>query len=155
MPQAQTAGPSMSDVTIPPSRTASLLPLQIVVGLFLALRLAMHVLAAPLGDETYYWFWGQHPSLSYYDHPPLHAWLLGLVSNLGWWPFSIRALTWITLGGTFWIFWLWSARLAPANRARQFWLIAAIYLASPLFFMMTLVSYNDHLLIFFCLASAH
>jgi MFS family permease len=147
-------GTTMTDAQALPHRKPSPLPLQIVVGLFLALRLVMHFLAAPLGDETYYWFWGQRPDLSYYDHPPLHAWLLGLVSLFGWWPFSTRALTWLTLGGTFWLFWLFAQRLAPDDAPRRFWLTAAVYLASPLFFAMTLVSYHDHLLIFLCLASA-
>ena len=31
-------------------------------------------------DEAYYWMWGQHPALSYYDHPPLNSWLLSLSS---------------------------------------------------------------------------
>lgn len=144
----------MTDAPTLPSRKPSLLPLQTVVGLFMVLRLVMHLLGAPLGDETYYWFWGQHPDLSYYDHPPLHAWLLGIASILGWWPISIRILTWVTLGGTLWVFWLFAKRLAPENPQQRFWLTAAIYLASPLFFAMTLVSYHDHLLIFFCLASA-
>jgi MFS family permease len=134
--------------------TRSLLPLQVVVALFVALRLVMHLFAGPLGDETYYWFWGQYPDLSYYDHPPLHAWLLGIVSLFGWWPLSIRILTWLTLGGTFWLFWLFAQRLAPEAPEERFWVTAAIYLASPLFFAMTLVSYHDHLLIFLCLASA-
>ncbi|RYE88635.1 MAG: phospholipid carrier-dependent glycosyltransferase, partial [Hyphomicrobiales bacterium] len=131
-----------------------LLPLQAVVGLFLLFRLVMHVFGAPLGDETYYWYWGQHPDLSYFDHPPLHAWLLGVVSIFGWWPISIRILTWLTLGGTFWLFWLFARRLAPEAPEERFWMTAAIYLASPLFFAMTLVSYHDHLLIFLCLAAA-
>jgi hypothetical protein len=25
----------------------------------------------PIGDEAYYWLWGQHMALSYFDHPPL------------------------------------------------------------------------------------
>lgn len=133
--------------------TRSLLPLQVAVGLFLVLRLVMHLFAAPLGDETYYWFWGQHPDLSYFDHPPLHAWLLGVVSLFGWWPLSIRILTWATLGGTLWLFWLFARRLAPGAPEERFWITAAIYLASPLFFAMTLVSYHDHLLIFLCLAA--
>lgn len=29
-------------------------------------------------DEAYYWVWGQNPQLSYFDHPPLVGWLLGL-----------------------------------------------------------------------------
>ncbi|MBD3321998.1 MAG: phospholipid carrier-dependent glycosyltransferase, partial [Chitinivibrionales bacterium] len=26
-------------------------------------------------DEAYYWEWGQHLALSYFDHPPLTAWI--------------------------------------------------------------------------------
>lgn len=35
------------------------------------------------GDESYYWFWGQHPQLSYFDHPGMVGWLtwLGSVFN--------------------------------------------------------------------------
>lgn len=113
----------------------------------------MHGLGAPLGDETYYWYWGQHPDFSYYDHPPLHAWLMGLVSLFGWWPISPRILTWVTLGGTLWLFWLYARRYAPSEASLRFWQTSALYLASPLFFAMTLVSYHDHLLILLCLAS--
>src|SRR5262245_33285905 len=28
-----------------------------------------------VSDEAYYWMWGQHPELSYFDHPPLNAWM--------------------------------------------------------------------------------
>lgn len=131
----------------------SLLPYQFVVAAFLLLRLVMHALGAPLGDETYYWYWGQHPDLSYYDHPPLHAWLMGLVSVFGWWPISPRILTWATLGGTLCLFWLYARRYAPTEASLRFWQTSALYLASPLFFAMTLVSYHDHLLILLCLAS--
>lgn len=134
----------------------SVLALQIVVAAFLALRLYMHLNADPFGDEAYYWLWGQKLGLSYFDHPPLHAWLLRLVSVVfGWNQLSVRILTWFTLAGTLWIFWLWSRRLAPADPELFFWRTAAVYLASPLFFALTLVSYNDHLLVFLCLASAH
>ena len=27
-------------------------------------------------DEAYYWYWAQNPQLSYYDHPPMVAWLI-------------------------------------------------------------------------------
>jgi 4-amino-4-deoxy-L-arabinose transferase-like glycosyltransferase len=29
-------------------------------------------------DETYYWFWSEHLHLSYFDHPPMVAWLIKL-----------------------------------------------------------------------------
>jgi hypothetical protein len=138
------------------TRRRSVLALQIVVAGFLALRLFMHINADPFGDETYYWLWGQKPGLSYFDHPPLHAWLLRLVQMVfGWNQLSVRILTWFTLAGSLFIFYLWARRLAPADPRHYFWRAAAVYLASPLFFALTLVSYNDHLLVFLCLASAH
>lgn len=138
------------------TQRSSVLALQIVVASFLALRLYMHLNGDPFGDETYYWLWGQKLGLSYFDHPPLHAWLLRLVETaFGWNQLSVRILTWFTLAGTLWIFWLWSKRLSPADPRQHFWRAAAVYFASPLFFALTLVSYNDHLLVFLCLASAH
>lgn len=32
----------------------------------------------PLDDEVYYWSWSKSPQLSYYDHPGMVAWLIGL-----------------------------------------------------------------------------
>lgn len=29
-------------------------------------------------DEAYYWVWGHHPQLSYFDHPPAVGWLMWL-----------------------------------------------------------------------------
>jgi 4-amino-4-deoxy-L-arabinose transferase-like glycosyltransferase len=45
---------------------------------FILLRLVFWFATFPNPDEAYYWLWGQHPALSYYDHPPLEAWLQGL-----------------------------------------------------------------------------
>src|SRR4051794_30260911 len=74
-----------------------LAPVQIAVAVLLALRLYFDFAAPPLGDEAYYWMWGQRPALSYFDHPPLHAWLLGVVSIVGGWNnFSLRVLTWFS-----------------------------------------------------------
>ncbi|MHB1109812.1 MAG: hypothetical protein ACYCZU_05790, partial [Devosia sp.] len=80
----------------------SVLALQIVVGIFIALKLWFDLGVDPMGDEAYYWMWGQHLALSYFDHPPLQGWLLGVVAQLfGWHPFNTRLLTWLTLFGTF------------------------------------------------------
>lgn len=128
---------------------------QFAVGLLLALKLWMSLMAPPVGDEAYYWMWGQRLAWSYFDHPPLHAWLLGAMSLFGWNAFSLRALTWVTLAGTLWIFWLWARRLKPEDPGAWWWPSVAIYLASPLFFAMTTVAFHDHLLIFLALASAH
>lgn len=137
-------------------RTGPLWPVQAVVAFFILLRVYVDFAMPPIGDEAYYWMWGQKLALSYFDHPPLHAWLLRAMDLLfGWNLLSLRALTWLTLGGTLAIFWSWARRLAPANPEDWFWRAAAIYLASPLFFAMTSISFHDHLLIFLCLAAAH
>ena len=128
---------------------------QAAVAVLLALRLWLSVMAPPVGDEAYYWMWGQRLGWSYLDHPPLHAWLLSAMSVFGWNVFSLRALTWLTLAGTLWIFWLWAKRLKPEDPGAWWWPSAALYLATPLFFTMTWLAFHDHLLIFLSLASAH
>lgn len=129
---------------------------QAAFGLLIALRVGLDIWVPPIGDEAYYWMWGQKPAWSYLDHPPLHAWLLHIVGLvLGWNLFSLRALTWLTLGGTLWIVWLWAKRLKPDDPGAWFWPSAAVYLASPLFFIMSAISFHDHLLIFLCLLTVH
>ncbi|KOR27793.1 hypothetical protein TI03_06155 [Achromatium sp. WMS1] len=61
----------------------------------------------PLGlDEAYYWYWSQYPDLSYFDHPPLLAWLMWISTNLGdQREFFVRIggflLSWLGLGCSF------------------------------------------------------
>ena len=146
----------MKDSAAPLATTRVLWPLQLAVGLLLLLRIVFFAFAPPIGDEAYYWLWGQRPALSYLDHPPLHAWLLWAMSQLfGWNSLSLRALTWLTLAVTVWVIWAWSKRLAPAAPKPWFWSALLIYLASPLFFVMGALSFNDHLLVVLCLVSAH
>ena len=129
---------------------------QVAFGLLLAVKIYFEFAAAPIGDEAYYWIWGQKLAWSYFDHPPLHAWLLRLMNLLfGWNLFAIRALTWFTFAGTLWIFWDWAKRLKPEDPQAWFWPSAAIYLASPMFFMMSSIVFHDHLLIFLCILTAH
>jgi hypothetical protein len=128
---------------------------QFAVALLLLAKLWLSAAAPPVGDEAYYWMWGQKLGWSYLDHPPLHAWLLRVMSVFGWNYFSLRILTWLSLAGTLWIFWLWAKRLKPEDPGAWWWPTTAIYFATPLFFAMTTLAFNDHLLIVLCLASAH
>ena len=129
---------------------------QIAVLLLLAIKLYLSISAPPIGDEAYYWMWGQKLGWSYFDHPPLHAWLLRLMGTIfGWNLFSLRILTWATLIGAAAIFWSWAKRLQPDDPGAWFWPSAAIFLASPLFLLMSSIAFHDHLLIFLCLLSAH
>jgi 4-amino-4-deoxy-L-arabinose transferase-like glycosyltransferase len=129
---------------------------KLLLAYFVGLKIWFDLAVAPMGDESYYWMWGQFPALSYFDHPPLHAWLLGIVSKLlGWHPLSLRALTWLCLGGSLWLFWLWAKRLSPHDPQGWFWPSAAIYLATPVFFLMTTMVFHDYLMVFLCFLAFH
>lgn len=61
--------------------------LLLIAGLFHALyniSLELHP------DEAYYWFWGKHLQLSYYDHPPMVAYLIGLFTLFSDHEFFVR-----------------------------------------------------------------
>lgn len=47
-----------------------------VLAVTTLIRLA-YALKLPLtGDEAYFWEWGRHPAMGYYDHPPVAGWIL-------------------------------------------------------------------------------
>lgn len=148
MPAGDATGPSRGIAARP------VLVSQVAVAVFVAIKLYIAVASPPIGDEAYYWMWGQKLAWSYFDHPPLHAWLLRLMDVLfGWNLFSLRVLTWVTFAGTLGIFWLWCRRLKPDDPAAWFWPTVAIYLASPMFLWTGSISFHDHLLTFLCLVS--
>ncbi len=54
----------------------------IIAALFAVRLLAINIIElAP--DEAYYWYWSQHPSLAYSDHPPMVAWVMAVFTSLG------------------------------------------------------------------------
>jgi len=142
-------------ITEGPARRAWL-PYALISGVFLAVKLAVFLFMNPIGDEAYYWLWGQHLDWSYFDHPPLHAWLTALVSKvLGWNLWSLRALTLLTFAGTLLVFWDWAKRLQPGDPATYFWRATTVYLAAPLFLGMSSIVFNDHLMMFLVILSGH
>jgi 4-amino-4-deoxy-L-arabinose transferase-like glycosyltransferase len=150
------AGMATIAVTAPARWRVEIRALQLLVATFVGLRLYTNLNMDLLGDEAYYWMWGQRLGWSYFDHPPLHAWLLRVVEELvGWHRFNLRLLTWPTLAGTLAIFWAWAKRLAPEDPQLWFWRGAAIYLATPMYYGLTLVAYHDHLVVFLMLVAAH
>lgn len=50
--------------------------LLIVLFCALGLRLLAMLLVPLLPEEAYYWMYAQHPALSYFDHPPMVAWVI-------------------------------------------------------------------------------
>ncbi|RYE88636.1 MAG: hypothetical protein EOP19_00740 [Hyphomicrobiales bacterium] len=136
--------------------TRSLRIMQAVVLVLLGLKVWFDVAVPPMGDESYYWMWGQRLELSYFDHPPLHGWLLGLAEKVvGWHWWSVRALTWVCLAATLWVFWAWARRIMPDDPRQYFWRTTTLYLATPIFWLMTTMAFNDYLLIALGFGSAH
>lgn len=130
--------------------------LQAAVACWIAFKVAALFMGQPHADEAYYWLWGQHIGLSYLDHPPLHAWLQGLVAALfGWNLFALRLLSLVTAGVTLWILLVWAKRLAPEDWRARFWLSAALFYSSPLLLLYTTVAIHDRVLVVCALVSLH
>ncbi|HML29208.1 MAG TPA: hypothetical protein PKE16_10280, partial [Hyphomicrobium sp.] len=83
----------MDAVTSPPSAAispitkrnglaASNLLIAVALGLT-AVRLAIASYTGLVDDEAYYRIWSLAPSLSYLDHPPMIAWIIGAGRALG------------------------------------------------------------------------
>lgn len=122
-----------------------------------ALKCVQVFLAAPTADEAYYWLWGQHLSLSYYDHPPLAAWLQRLSFEVfGWNLFSLRFMTLASFAGCLSILWYWSRRFAGPELARRAFLAGVVtWLSIPMLLRFQSLAHPDHLVIFFGMATAH
>ena len=54
----------------------------------LAIRLLLAASIPVTGDEAYFFLWGRHPAMGYYDHPPMTGLMLAAllsVSDALWW----------------------------------------------------------------------
>src|SRR5690606_26782777 len=101
---------------------------------FLALKLVLLVAARPFMDATYYLLWGHHLSLSYFDHPPLIGWTQALAGVLGWNTIGLRLFVLLTLLGDLALLYGFARHLAGAAWREAFWAMAALFLATPIFF---------------------
>ena len=58
------------------------LALATLIAGFTLLRLLLAATTPLLPQEAYYWSWSQHPALSYFDHPPLASYGIGLTTAI-------------------------------------------------------------------------
>src|SRR5215217_3462094 len=49
-----------------------------LVAIACLLRVAAMVFVPLIPEEAYYWMYAQHPAMSYFDHPPMVAWVIWL-----------------------------------------------------------------------------
>jgi 4-amino-4-deoxy-L-arabinose transferase-like glycosyltransferase len=126
-----------------------------VVVALIAVKLFFLALSPPFMDETYYWMWGQHPALSYYDHPPMVGWTAGLASLLGWSTWSMRVPVLLSLVGDIFLLQLFARHAGGEDWHERFWFLLAMFVTTPLLFMLSGLALPDHLLLVFSLASLY
>ena len=120
-----------------------------VAAYFVLLKLMFSTFAFPMADEAYYWLWGQHPALSYFDHPPLQGWLQGVVHAVpGRSPLALRLPALVAFAGIAWVLLATAKRVGGEGWRLLFLKSLVVYLASPVFggFFGSVV-FNDYLLV--------
>jgi hypothetical protein len=100
------------------------------LNIFSAVTMELHP------DEAYYWLYSQFPSMGYFDHPPMIAWLIMAGQFLLKKEIGIRIL--ILLCSTFSMVFLWKMAKKYSTDALLFWsLIYSIILIHPYSFIAT------------------
>lgn len=117
-----------------------------VAGLALA-RLLFGLGFELVPQEAYYFFWSEHPALSYYDHPPAIAYALWLSSAVfGKSAFAVRFAAFALTAGTLVAFAALARRfLRRARRSTALLLFAT----TPMVTLLTLISTPDVPLVLF------
>ncbi|CAN1211678.1 glycosyltransferase family 39 protein [Tumidithrix helvetica PCC 7403] len=128
--------------------------------IYIALRTIFWFNAFPNPDEAYYWLWGQHPDLSYYDHPPLLAWVQGIFTHiLGQSFFTLRSPNLASNCVFFYTYFLIAKYLYRGIAKPRLWqyfgAIALAIVSSPLYFVMLSLAWHDHLMMTLSLVSAY
>lgn len=116
--------------------------------LTLLFKLLLAALLPLTTDEAYYWVWSHRPQLSYYDHPPMVAWLLNFGHIFENWGSAVRWPA-VLLGHFTLLVWLrvWE-EAAPEQKEKFNWWIA-LALCSPLLGFGSLIVTPDLPVIFF------
>jgi hypothetical protein len=116
-------------------------------SLFLKFILALYI--PVFGDESYYWFWGQHLQLSYFDHPGMVGWLTWLGSKLTLFPMAVMVRWPFVILGTL-SFFLFIKILQQLKQESQTitWL-CLFYLMNPMLGIGSILATPDVPLVFF------
>lgn len=115
---------------------------------FILLRLFFWVQTFPNPDEAYYWLWGQHLDWSYYDHPPLQAWIQGtMTALLGRSPLTLRLPNLFSNALLFYTYYRICHYLYREKAGLTFGYVVLLILASPLYFLFLALAWNDHALV--------
>jgi len=110
----------------PPGRWRSVTPaVWLVLGAVAAARALLLPAFELVPQEAYYAFYARQPALSYFDHPPLLAWLLALALWLfGHHALAVRAVPFLLSLGTQAAFVVLARRFVPGGAGRATLLFA-------------------------------
>ncbi len=106
-----------------------------------------------LPEEAYYWTYTQHPALSYYDHPPMLAWMIAAgTALLGNTELGVRVgFIALSVGSSLLIFLL--ARIWFDTRAG--WVAVIMFNLLPVYLGLGLLAFPDGPLVFFWLLTLY
>lgn len=128
----------------------------IAAGCVLALTIIRLWLAGQtelIPEEAYYWAYAQHPSLGYFDHPPMVAWLIALGTALfGDTELGVRFATIALWPGSAWLVFL-TARIWFDSQAAA--VAVLLFCLSPIFVGIGLIMTPDAPLVFFWLLTLY
>ena len=123
--------------------------------LILLIKAFFTIYAKPLPDEAYYWLWSKNLALSYFDHPPLAAWLQSFLFSFSDNKyFAIRALPVISLGFVLTIIIVWQRIMSKRLNYGLCLKSVVLFLAFPIYAIFFSISFPDHLLITLLFASS-
>lgn len=123
---------------------------------FVVLKLVFSFGAGPIADEAYYWLWGRHPAIGYFDHPPLMGWVQGIIYLVfGRSELALRLPALVGLACAALIFHDVARRIG-GDRARLVFLKSlSAYLASPLFGFYGSLVFVDSLLVIMVMGAGY
>lgn len=112
----------------------------------LAVKTVLAIWLPLSNDEAYYWVWGHHPQLSYFDHPPMVGWLFYFGTFFDSFANASR-LPAVWLGHLTLL--VWNRILSPVldEQKRTYWLIFVLF--SPFLGIGSLIVTPDVPLLFF------
>ena len=79
-------------------------------------------------DEAYYWMWSRHLALSYFDHPPMIAWMIALATHFASNEFMVRLVSVVCLSLSAWVLYRLARKLYDGRTAG---IALLIFLAIP------------------------
>ena len=123
------------------------------VALLTLIRFALAGVTELLPEEAYYWMYSKHPSLGYFDHPPMVAWVIAAGTTLfGDTQLGVRFVTFL----------LWIASCVLLFLTGRLWFGRRTALVATLLFVLTpvcigigLIVTPDAPLLFFWLATLY